>query len=267
MRVYEFGDQSHPVILLLPGTCCLWNRNFGQVIDGLAEHFYVACVSYDGFDETEKSEFHSMLDETAKIEEYVKTHYNGHICAAYGCSLGGSFVGLLIARHQIEIDHGILGGSDLDQSGNLAALLQTKLLVPRLYHIIQDGKIKKKFLRHKVEKGIQKAGAAGEALIKIFDIKGGSMRFVSKKSIENQFYSDLTTPLPDSIFVPGTKVHILYALKMGKKYRERYLRHFVNPDIIELDLQHEELLVVYPEKWIEVIKKIVLIPTVQQNQL
>ena len=46
------------------------------------------------------------------------------------------------------------------------------------------------------------------------------------QSCKNQFYSDLVTPLPDKINVPGTEIHIFYALKMGEKYRERYERHF-----------------------------------------
>lgn len=32
MKVYEFGADTAPVILLLPGTCCHWKSNFGQVI-------------------------------------------------------------------------------------------------------------------------------------------------------------------------------------------------------------------------------------------
>ena len=36
-----------------------------------------------------------MLEETAKIEAYISEHCGRHIRAAYGCSLGGSFVGLL----------------------------------------------------------------------------------------------------------------------------------------------------------------------------
>lgn len=39
--------------------------------------------------------------------------------------------------------------------------------------------------------------------------------------------------------VTGTKVHIIYALKMGKKYEKRYRKHFKNPDIIRFNMQHE----------------------------
>ena len=117
MKVYCFGEKEKPVIFLFPGTCCHWKGNFGKVIEPLEEYFQVACVSYDGFDETEQTEFPTMTEETEKIEQYIKKEFDGHICAAYGCSLGGSFVGLLAARGNIHMDYGILGGSDLDQSG------------------------------------------------------------------------------------------------------------------------------------------------------
>ena len=93
MKIYTFGAEDAPVLLLLPGTCCHWKSNFGAMIPLLADSFRVLCVSYDGFDETEQTEFPTMLEETEKIEAYLKTHCGGHIRAAYGCSLGGSFVG------------------------------------------------------------------------------------------------------------------------------------------------------------------------------
>jgi len=101
MKVYSVGEENAPGILLLPGTCCHWKSNFGQVIPLLADTFRVLCVSYDGFDEIEHTEFPTMLEETKKIEAYLKTHCGGRIRAAYGCSLGGSFVGLLAARQNI----------------------------------------------------------------------------------------------------------------------------------------------------------------------
>lgn len=57
------------------------------------------------------------------------------------------------------------------------------------------------------------------------------------------------TPLEEKIDVPGTTVHIFYALKMGEKYEARYHRHFKDPDIRRHDMQHEELLVRDPEQW------------------
>ena len=148
MKVYEFGADTAPVILLLPGTCCHWKSNFGQVIPLLQRDFRVLCVSYDGFDETESTEFPTMLAETEKIEAYILKNCGGHIRAAYGCSLGGSFVGLLAARQTIRMDYGILGSSDLDQCSKLAAKLQTNLLLPLIYPLIRDGQLaEEKFYR------------------------------------------------------------------------------------------------------------------------
>ena len=36
---------------------------------------------------------------------------------------------------------------------------------------------------------------------------------------------------PVLLLLPGTQIHIFYALKMGEKYRERYERHFAQPII------------------------------------
>ena len=64
MKVYSFGAENAPVILLLPGTCCHWKGNFGRVIPLLSDSYRVLCVSYDGFDETEHTEFPTMREET-----------------------------------------------------------------------------------------------------------------------------------------------------------------------------------------------------------
>ena len=109
MKVYSFGRADAPALMLLPGTWCHWRSNFEQVLPLLEQHFRVHCVSYDGFDENEQTTFPTMLEETEKIEAWVKANCGGRLCAAYGCSLGGSFVGLLAARGNIHIDHAILG--------------------------------------------------------------------------------------------------------------------------------------------------------------
>lgn len=255
MNFYSFGEPDNPVIMLFPGTCCHWKNNFDGVINLLKKDFYVVCVSYDGFDESEKSEFPDMIRETMKIEEYIKNRFKGKIHAAYGCSLGGSFVGLLVQRKNIHINHGIIGSSDLDQASQWTAKLQTALVVPLLHRMISKGKMSKSF-RKRMEK------SSGEEYTKqalhMFGENGVSMNFVTKKSIKNQFYSDLVTELKEGIQVPGTTIHCFYAEKMGEQYLERYRRYFVNPHIVSRNLNHEELLVCRPEEWVQAVKACVL---------
>lgn len=168
MKIYPFGAKDAPVLLLLPGTCCHWKSNFGAVIPLLADSFRVLCVSYDGFDETEQTEFSTMLEETQKIEAYLKTHCGGHIRAAYGCLLGGSFVGLLVARQNIHIAYGILGSSDLDQASPLAAKLQADFLLPLIVPVVRDGKLKVNFLQKRLDKHARELGDCVKAFLKMF---------------------------------------------------------------------------------------------------
>lgn len=255
MKVYSFGKAENPAILLLPGTCCDWKGNFGGVIPLLEPDFHVLCVSYDGFDETEPGNtFPTMEEETTKIEAYIKENCGGHIRAAYGCSLGGSFVGLLAARQKIKLDIGILGSSDLDQASPFKAGLLTNIMMPLIYPLIRDGKFGMNFLNKRIEKRKQEMPEYVDAFMKMM---GGARPYISKKSCKNQFYSDMITPLPDHLDCP-TKIHIFYALKMGAEYRQRYLQHFAHPIIHEQDMQHEELLACHPRQWAELVKEICL---------
>lgn len=93
-----------------------------------------------------------------------------------------------------------------------------------------------------------------DKMLDMFGMNNTRMAFVTRESIRNQFYSDLVTPLENNISAPDTTVHIFYAEKMGEKYLERYNRHFKNPDIRRHNMQHEELLICWPERWAEEIE-------------
>lgn len=253
MKFYFFGQREKPVLFLLPGTCCHWRRNFGAVIPLLERNFYVVCVSYDGFDEMEQTVFPDMLTETVKIEEYIQTNFGGHISAAYGCSMGGSLVGLLIQRRNIHIDHGILGSSDLDQGDGLSARLQAKLISSVLHSIFQKGK-QPGWMQKRVRKKPLEEQAYMKRMLEMFGVGSADMGFVKKESIYNQFYSDLVTPLENGISVPGTTVHIFYAMKMGGQYKLRYHQHFKDPDIRHHGMQHEELLICHPQQWADEVR-------------
>ncbi|MGN1134849.1 MAG: alpha/beta fold hydrolase [Oscillospiraceae bacterium] len=199
MKFYCFGDANNPIIMLLPGTCCHWKRNFGRVIPLLFEKFHVICVSYDGFDETENTTFPDMITETSKIEKYITSELDGKIFAAYGCSLGGSFVGLLIQRRNVHIEHGFIGSSDLDQSSTFAAKIQAAIVAPIMAKILQTGELPK-FMQKRLEKKSDEDKAYTEKMLDMMGV-GEKNSHISKKSVYNQFYSDLITP-SKMIFMP-----------------------------------------------------------------
>lgn len=248
MKIYEFGDRNKPIILLLSGTSGHWKGTYGKVIPLLGINFFVACVSYDGFDENEDTIFLSMIDEVEKIENYIQKHYAGNVYCAYGCSLGGSFVGLLMQRKNVHIDNAILGSSDLDQSSSTKAEHSAKVTTYLLYSLTQGDAFSaciKFFMALTLGKTYV------QNMMHCFD----GLSYVKKESIYNQMYSDLITPLEKHIEIYNTNIYCFYAKKMGKQYLKRYHEYFKNPRIVSFDLQHEELLACYPEKWTKEIEK------------
>ena len=253
MRVLEYGQENQRTLLFLPCTAePEWV--FTPTVELLARDYHVMQAVYDGHGETGE-DFISVEHTVDEVTEWLYGHGIDALDAAYGCSLGGSFVGLLAARQNIHMDCGILGSSDLDQASPLAARLQTDFLLPLIYPVVRDGKFKAKFLQKRLDRRARESGNYIKAFLKMF---GEARPYVTMQSCKNQFYSDLITPLPDKIHIPGTEIHIFYALKMGKKYRARYQRHFAHPVLHEQNLQHEELLACHPEQWAHLVKSIAL---------
>ena len=218
MKFYESGDSSKPVIFLFPGTCCLYS-SFDHILDRLHSYFYTVTVSYDGFDPNEKTEFYSMEDECEKIELEIKKKYGGRIKAAYGCSLGGSFVSLLIQRKRIHIDHGIIGSSDMDEAGRLVAKIKSSMVVPFMYKMIHTGALPK-FMQKKLVKQMFEGGVS--ATVQLEDWK---------KSLEiKELDRTLLALTVDKIYIyenKQIKIHIRYQdmIEKMKVIRRFYAEH------------------------------------------
>ncbi len=233
MQFEEMGNMSGKTLMLLPGTCCNWQTNFGTVLPDLSEKYHLICVNYDGFDGSDDI-FPDMITVTGKIEKYIKEHHGGRLDGAIGSSLGSSFVGQFVMRKNVHIDHAIFGSPDLDQSGKISAKLQSLLVVPLLTSFTK-GEKKRNKAKEKLKSFFSMSDEAAEKFINCFS------QF-NPQSIKNEFYTDLLTHLEDDINIEHTKEHFIYAKKMGEKYLKRYKKYFHNPDIREFDMQHEQWL-------------------------
>ena len=233
MQFDEIGNRNGKTLMPLPGTACDYQTNFAAVLERLGEKYHLICVNYDGFDGS-GSVFPDMITVTEKIEEYICEQFGGRIDGALGSSLGSSFVGQLIQREKIHMDHGIFGSPDLDQSGKLSAWLQSKLVVPLLTGFTRSEKKKAKS-KEKLKAAFEMDDETAEKFIGCFS------RF-SPESIKSEYYTDLLTWLHDDIHVENTKVHFIYAKKMGEKYLNRYKKYFRDPEIRAFDMQHEQWL-------------------------
>ena len=233
MTFEERGNMSGKTLMLLPGTCCDWQTNFSKVIDELSEKYHLILVNYDGFDGSDLI-FPDIITVTEKIEKYIIDNHNGRIDGAIGSSLGSTFVGQLIQRENIHMDHGIFGSPDLDQSGIVSAKLQAALVTPLLTSFTK-GEKKRNKTKQKLMDAFEMNEENAEKFVDCFS------KF-KVESIKNEYYTDLLTHLKDDIHVEGTTAHFIYANKMGEKYKKRYLKYFRDPDIREFNMQHEQWL-------------------------
>ena len=247
MTYEEMGNMNGKTLMLLPGTCCDWQMNFRRVLPALAEKYHLICVNYDGFDGSDLI-FPDMLTVTEKIERYIIKHHGGRLDGAIGSSLGASFVGQLIQRQKVHLYHGIFGSPDLDQSGKYSAWLQSKMVVPLLTGVTGSEKKQKK-IRKMLGDLFEMDEKTAEEFMACFS------KF-SPESIKNEYYTDLLTWLKDDIHVEHTKVHFIYANKMGVKYLKRYKKYFRDPEIREFNMQHEQWLLGGEEYAVPVLKAI-----------
>ena len=257
MVIREFGDAGKPLIVLLPGMFCWWRGNFGGVLGGLERSFRVAVVSYSGFDEEEPdAAFDTVPNEVEQLERALHQRYGERIRAVYGSSLGGLFAGLLMARKVMRFDRVILGSTDLEHEGPLGARLKARHLAPTVYQLLHEGQPRSEKMRELMRHQLDDYPELGPAVLRALGVGKRDMGFVKRVSIEHMLVSALTTSLPRRVDVPGTEAHVLYATRMGEQYRARYLRHFARPTIHELDLQHEELLLCQPQRWLGLVEGI-----------
>ena len=233
MQFDEMGLKDGKTLMLLPGTACDYQTNFGTVLNRLSDKYHLICVNYDGFDGSGQV-FPDMLTVTKKIEQYIIKNHGGRLDGAIGSSLGSTFVGQLIQRQNIHLDHGIFGSPDLDQSGKCSAWLQSKLVVPLLTSFTGSEKKREK-TKQKLISFFEMSDETAEKFM-------GCFAKFKPESIKNEYYSDLLTWLQDDIHVEHTKAHFIYANKMGEKYLKRYRKYFRDPDIREFDMQHEQWL-------------------------
>ncbi|MBR5635864.1 MAG: 2-hydroxy-6-oxo-6-phenylhexa-2,4-dienoate hydrolase [Pseudobutyrivibrio sp.] len=175
-----------------------------------------------------------MITVTEKIENYIRENHYGRLDGAIGSSLGSSFVGQLVMRKNVHIDHAIFGSPDLDQSGKVAAKLQSMLVVPLLTSFTKSEKKRNK-TKEKLKSFFLMNDETAEKFMSCFS------KF-NPESIKNEYYTDLLTHLEDDIEVEHTRAHFIYANKMGEKYLKRYKKYFHDPDIREFDMQHEQWL-------------------------
>ena len=98
MHILEFGQQNTNVILLLHGGGLSW-WNYRAVAQKLAEQYHVVLPVLDGHADSDAS-FTTIEDNAARLIFYIDTHFDGHVLAIGGFSLGGQIAVEMLSQRK-----------------------------------------------------------------------------------------------------------------------------------------------------------------------
>ena len=112
MTFETYGEKERPRLLLIPGLGVSYEI-FLPLIDLLKDEFHIVAVGVDGFLLGQESCYTSIDDQAAQAIKYIKDHFDGHLDAAYGLSLGGKILSRILERDEIIIDHAIMDAAPL----------------------------------------------------------------------------------------------------------------------------------------------------------
>ena len=83
MQFDEMGNKSGKTLMLLPGTACDYQTNFGTVLERLGEKYHLICVNYDGFDGSDRIwKIYISITLSSAVRIWIRAENSAH-----GCSL------------------------------------------------------------------------------------------------------------------------------------------------------------------------------------
>ena len=112
MNFKTFGNIGAPALLLIPGLGVSYEI-FRPLIGMLEDRFHVIAVQVDGFTLNRHTEFTSIDDQARQVVEYINKSLGGHLDIAYGLSLGGKILSMILERDEVTIEHAILDAAPL----------------------------------------------------------------------------------------------------------------------------------------------------------
>ena len=107
-----YGNIGAPALLLIPGLGVSYEI-FRPIIGMLEDRFHVIAVQVDGFTLNRHTEFTSIDNQARQVVEYINESLGGHLDIAYGLSLGGKILSMILERDEVTIEHAILDAAPL----------------------------------------------------------------------------------------------------------------------------------------------------------
>jgi len=241
MKIDVLGNPTGKKILLLPGKFCSWKIYYQRLIPILEKDYKVICITYTGFDKSAYP-FDSVVNEMERIEDAIKEKCGGHIHLAYGPSIGARFLGMLVDRNRIKIDHMVIGSYTYPQKGKKSADFMADLMRDKFKSFLKEPEKKRGFIKSIMKKEVDWSEGIDDMME---DICLGLQK-VDPDTFYNMLFTEATTTLSRKIGTPACTTHAFHSKKMGGLALGKCKSHFDNVDVHEFSMGPETW-VLYPD--------------------
>jgi pimeloyl-ACP methyl ester carboxylesterase len=243
MLFKETSNNELPTIVLLHGGG-LSSWSLQAVIEQLQSEFHVVTPIIDGHGENDNNEFISIQDSADKLINYIDINCKGRVFAIGGLSIGAQIVTEVLSQRANIAEYAIL------ESALVYPIRGTAALTVPTYKLFY-GLVKKKWFSK------MQAKTLCVPTNKFEQYYQDSLK-ITKQSLINITLSNGNFHLKSSISNTKSKVLIIvgeHELNIMKKSARQLHEVIKNSELyIAPAMKHGELSLVYPTKYVELLK-------------
>jgi pimeloyl-ACP methyl ester carboxylesterase len=239
----ETSNKQLPTFVLLHGGgLSSWSIN--SIVEQLQSEFHVVTPIIDGHGEDGGEEFISIEDSASKLIEYIDTKCNGKVYAIGGLSIGAQIAVEVLSKRVDIAEYAIL------ESALVYPIKGTAAMTVPTYKLFY-GLVKRRWFSKLQAKSLCVPAVMFEQYYQ------DSLK-MSKQSLINITLSNGNYTLKSSIANTKSNVLIIVGEKeigIMKKSAKRLHEAIKDNELyISTAMKHGELSLVYPEKYIELVK-------------
>lgn len=109
MTIHEFGKENEQVVVLVHPSIVMWDY-FEYVYPLMEKKYHLIIPAIPGYDPDKKSDFTSVEDISAELENWLINNNLNNVACLYGCSMGGSIVVRMLADNNVNIKSAVIDG-------------------------------------------------------------------------------------------------------------------------------------------------------------
>ncbi len=249
MTIHEFGKENRETLLLIHPSVVKWDY-FEYVIPLLEKKYHLIIPALPGYDFENNSDFTSVEQIAAELNDWLKAKGCPELFAAYGCSMGGSVALMVTLTQKVPIRHCVMDGGITPYQ---LPWIVTRLIALKDYLMMMLGRAGGVAL-------LEKAFATDDYTKEDLQYAADVLKHCSRKTLWRTFDSCNNYKVPTPLPKVNTQIHYWYAKGEEKERRLdiTYMKRRFSQTAFEIlpELGHAGLALLKPDLFAEMIEKL-----------